>query len=486
MHISDLPPEVIGNFMYYCSLTWPDAPLVLSVVSRLFYNIVRTAPRVWTNLELHYSSIQDEYRCVRKARQWFSRAGACSLHVLVDISRNLSPILASTLINAADNEHTLPLVMMHQIQRIDSLTLCAAIHEAAHCFLSIICGENVTLDPDFPSVARLRSLTLDITRESNGAPSHFGGSNPSRSAISFHFPSLQVLEITNHALSYLDIDISQLRVLIVAGHLRASPLAPGLVRDILRKATKLEHLEFQSRLSNDDTHDGARSPTSYPETEQSTLITLSSLSHLTLKTNHILSILSHLVLPGLQTLRIEDLDGRRPNAAYETGLVFHQLLTRTGKPYEEDMVGVALKRLELVGVNLGRKGDTMGITVKGGQKHQGKGLEISPWRLAFRKMKTLQDLRVEKVDIDALFDLLLQASKRPSDATGEVICPRLETLFIVVPHVSTSSVTDFQKRRPHVALILQDGEHEVEVHSLISHMREHTTNAANTSSVAKE
>jgi len=177
------------------------------------------------------------------------------------------------------------------------------------------------------------------------------------------FPSLSYLQITNHALPSLrTVDISKLEVLIVMGPLRAPPLAPELVLDILRGATNLARFEFESRLLPEM----FSVPQSLGEIEQANftstatslrhgesehnhhLIALRNLNCLGLRANNIPSILSRLVLPGLKTLRVEDLDGMRPNAAHETGLAFRHLLVRM----EEGRASVGLRELDLVGVCL--------------------------------------------------------------------------------------------------------------------------------------
>jgi len=67
----------------------------------------------------------------------------------------------------------------------------------------------------------------------------------------------------------------------------------------------------------------------------------------------------------------------------------------------------------------------------------------------------LQRLQVKKVDVDALFDLLLQSSGCYGDATNGLMCSRLEIIRIVAAEPPLPLLTNFRKRRPRVTLIVQ-------------------------------
>lgn len=117
-HISSLPPELLSDIFELCTIVQPDAPLVLRKVSKVFYDVVQAAPRVWGRLDLrlhthpaatsrdhdrHNLSLrhEEDFReesgkvcggvrgsaAAAKARTWFDRSGACGVRVRLDITR---------------------------------------------------------------------------------------------------------------------------------------------------------------------------------------------------------------------------------------------------------------------------------------------------------------------------------------------------------------------------------------------------------------
>ncbi|KAJ3546394.1 hypothetical protein NMY22_g2065 [Coprinellus aureogranulatus] len=96
-----------------------------------------------------------------------------------------------------------------------------------------------------------------------------------------------------------------------------------------------------------------------------TLIHLPSLTHLSLRTNAIPPLLTHLLLPNLTLLHLEDLNGKRPHASQETATVLRQLLVRMELP-SEYRTGRGLRVLELVGVEVAcAAGSGMGSGCRG-------------------------------------------------------------------------------------------------------------------------
>ncbi|KAF8624713.1 hypothetical protein AX17_007044 [Amanita inopinata Kibby_2008] len=492
--ISRLPPEILGEILYHCSRLCPDAPLFLSTVSHSFHHVTRTTPLAWTNLQLPFACDQMDAACVRKADLWFSLSGTCSVDVVVDLSC-VSPISVPTplsiLVNTLGKDLKfpilLPLTLHRRLERIGSLALHAATDRVAHDFLSAVCGNNHCPN----NACAVQNLTLEIARELSSVASVMNDAtpaspDPARPISLPHFPSLRHLQITNHALPYLHAaGLDELESLIVTGSLRASPQMPHMILNILRGTRKLVRLEFESRLLHDDTptslymhsritedaDQGVAVSSSFPNHNathicawrRDTLIALLNLKYLYLRTNNIPSILSRLVLPELHTLRIDDLDGRRPGAAHETGTMLRQVLVRMELPNEgRKRVGVGLRVLELVSVSLNENRGTSAIASLDQAETRSERTGNGVWGWCFKRMKTLKRLKASNVDMDALFGLLLQGFnlRSSAEALDDLACPRLESLSIPSACASWGALKDFRMRRSSVAVILKGNQRE--------------------------
>ncbi|KAJ2918001.1 hypothetical protein MD484_g2458, partial [Candolleomyces efflorescens] len=122
-------------------------------------------------------------------------------------------------------------------------------------------------------------------------------------------------------------------------------------------------------------------PTTAATTNVPTLVHLPHLTSLSLRTNAIPSILSQLLLPNLDRLHLEDLNGKRAGGSKETADVLRQVLVRMELPNEHHKKErtVGLRALDIGGVD---------ITV---------GAGVPTWEWCFKRMVTLEELSVNKM-----------------------------------------------------------------------------------------
>jgi hypothetical protein len=283
-----------------------------------------------------------------------------------------------------------------------------------------------------------------------------------------HFPNLAHLNFINHPLPSIISDSSELNVLplspinnaqnlrslSISYPIRFTPISIYTLLDVLRSAPLLEKLEIEARvvdappaaaliptspssiptpLSPPTTPTTANAPTSahrivsaFPH--HSDLVTLPHLNFLSLRINNLPALLSYLLLPSLRTLRIDDLDGKRPRAAAQTGMVLRQLLVRMELPCEGVQRHSGLQVLDMCGIALPGPSQSHGND----ERESGSDAGVV-WQWCFRRMRSLRELRAAKMDAEALWPLIT-----PQSATGrhmledadDVVLPNLHTLSI--------------------------------------------------------
>lgn len=102
--LSKVPPEILGEIFYQCSLYASDAPLALSAVCSRFRSVALTTPQIWRRLRLVVNSEDELAQATAKAKRWFSLAGTCSLDLYID----LSALTTTTPIQSLSDLGTMP------------------------------------------------------------------------------------------------------------------------------------------------------------------------------------------------------------------------------------------------------------------------------------------------------------------------------------------------------------------------------------------
>ena len=486
--LNNVPPELLGEIFAYASLLDHNAPLVIGAVSRAFYRIIRMTPQVWTNLHLTVSSDElldmgiVDARCNKKAQLWLGLSGVCplDLHVTVSSASNSPGRLSNKMTHPLNSQNhatnlvaprqyyaeTEPIPMPHIFRilasRIRGLKLYSTtVDEARAIFAALYLPSSPQHGPadistnQTTELVPLESLVLHASSDGSQTPTHQHGfrsrarpHEQEAATITLPFlPRLLHLKLHNHPLPQLSpTNVASLRSLDVVYPLRFSPISAPSLLETLRSAPNLERLEVEGRVVESISHalsaphspapasstpldiggpqsSSAVSPTldSYPS-----LVVLPNLVHLRLRVNNISAILSHLLLPSLDVFRIDDLDGKRAGAAKESGEIIRQLLVRMELPCEGrkskgmrilDMCGVSLSVPTRVnGWNDGGSDATDGTTAAG------------VWNWCFNRMRTLQELRVKKMNVSALLEAITPQVQR--DNTEDVPLPALKKLVI--------------------------------------------------------
>ncbi|KAF8153413.1 hypothetical protein B0H34DRAFT_723483 [Crassisporium funariophilum] len=432
-----MPSEVLGEIFCHSSELHPEAPLVLASVSRTFHLVVHSTPLVWNHLRLAVSESTDE-SCVRKCELWFSMAGACAMEVDVDLSR--MPDTTQTLDQLKSDKMVsflrVPHILRKFSHRISALTFHSVAFDLANIFISLVYPSGS--DPD--EARALKKLNLLSSQKS------FSGVHRGGCATSFHLPilpHLTELKCVNHPLPNIcQTNLQNLRTLSIHYPIRFPPIPFHTVFSLLRSTTNLERLKIEARMTDSD-----RTLSQHPsgseghDSQDTYLITLPSLTHLSLRINKISKFIVRLLLPDLHTLRMEDLDGKRVGSAEETGSVLRQLLVRMELPCETRR-GRGLEVLELCGVDIR-------------QKLAGHGDGV--WEWCFRRLRTLRELSIRKVEIEQLLSMLTPERRKGNHGAveegDEIICPALERLSITSPTSrSTGPVIKFKMGRPGVVV----------------------------------
>ncbi|KAF9044954.1 hypothetical protein BJ165DRAFT_123307 [Panaeolus papilionaceus] len=390
--LCSMPPELLGEIFSDLTQLDPDAPFALRSVCRTFYNVVRRTPKIWTHLKLDISP-DSVYYCLAKSQVWFSMAGDCKVWVEAE----LHPGQATKDIGAHDlstSWHNIPYHLSAYAGQINTLTLHSATVDEAQIFLSSLYAETTQVPTGHP----LQSLSLIATPE---VASHRHPRSKAMSPITLPtFPLLRHLTLTNHLLPYLSIINSQnLQSLSLTYPLRFPPLSIFDLRHALRSCSQLVRLEVEARItdapnssafpSESDAEGSSEGEPADPDassqsSSQSSLISLPNLTHLQLRINNLPLLLGDLLVQNLDTLKIEDLDGKRARADAETGAMLRQLLVRMELPSED-------KRGQGNGCGSGSSSsDAFGT-----------------WAWCLHRMRSLKELRVSKVNLKFLLALII-------------------------------------------------------------------------------
>ncbi|KAF8965740.1 hypothetical protein BDZ97DRAFT_1757024 [Flammula alnicola] len=510
--INTIPPELLGEIFAYSSLHDADAPLTLGAVCRTFQRVAHTTPQAWTRLHLQaaratrtpgMSALDEDARWIRKAELWFAMGGTCLVDLRVEIGVSAPVVvhqnssstpgavvdgqghgkkkvqhLDSTGRDAGDVQ-LLPHVLHEFRQRIAGLELRSSTVDEAQRFFGALYPPGTLLLP-----LPLERLTFHASPDAPHPQAHLRHKHAPATCVSLshcHFPHLAHLRFVNHPLP--DVSAQNLRSLAITYPIRFPPISVYTVLQILRSAPLLEKLEIEGRVvdsprhahpSSSPTvpsattahHTRTSSTTSFTTTSTPTptntpthtpppphpdltLITLPHLALLSLRINNLPALLTHLLLPALHTLRIDDLDGKRAGAAAQTGSVLRQVLVRMELP----CAGVLPQRsgrsgrgglevLDMCGVAVAGAGGAGG----GGGGAGGVDAADAVWAWCFRRMRALRELRASKMDTGALLALITPqmtttTGRRTHAEADDVVLPSLQKLVVFDCSNSNSNST---------------------------------------------
>ena len=467
-HINAVPPEILGEIFTLTASLDPDAPLSLAQVSRAFHRVVYMTPHAWTTLHLVSSQgPKEEWHAIRKAAHWFDMAGGCTINLYVAMGPRTSPSVNTNHRRGEESdvslecawECSLPHVLYDFQHRIQTLEIhSATVDEAQHFFNCLYPLEPLENAEDESVQLPLQSFSF-YTSQACGSTSSRGsfpkqkyhpssGSFPSLSQP--RFSRLAKVNLVNHYLPTISpSNLRNLSSLCVTYPLRFTPIPIQTLLQVVQAAPQLETLEVEARVvdlspspsspiitsaSIPDTL--SCSPPTRPKTPfdasishssnassnhaELNLITLPNLTHLSLRINNLPGLLKHLLLPSLHTLRLDDLDGKRPGAATQTGEVLRQLLVRMELPYESTKrKWCGLKVLEMCGVAL------TPMTAAG---HSSDSEDV--WGWCFRRMRTLSELRASKMDTGALLAMITPRMGCGVERQDDVVLPNLQNLVV--------------------------------------------------------
>ncbi|KAG2022320.1 hypothetical protein CC2G_000082 [Coprinopsis cinerea AmutBmut pab1-1] len=456
MAIERLPPELLGEIFKECALLNPDAPYVLSLVSRTFHSVVRSTPAAWKKLQLRVYEGEDP-KAQQKAALWFSMLGTCMADVTVDINPSSTPLSDFFLKDVAPPKFGATDVLRRYTHRIESLSVEAASECDARSFVNAVYDEYEAVQHtrrQKHATFALTSLSIEIS--STAPPTQWASSIPVP-----HLPNLRNLKLLNHSIAFLaSRRFDQLHHLSITRPIRFVPFSLLTVFGILRSAPRLQTLSIESRILDDT---ASVSGVDHPGGSLS-LIHLPFLTSLSLRTNLVPSILSLLLLPNLSKLHVDDLNGRRVGRSRETASVLRQVLVRMELP-NEHRTSTGLKQLELVGVEVYAKDQRAGSE------------RNDAWEWCFNRMRALERLSVSKVDSAPVLDILSTLACPSSPPPGSIPfaspsssskrleddmhdpdypCPNLRSLTLKDTYGTPWNFDSFRNARPSVQLTFEE------------------------------
>lgn len=443
--INNNPHEILGEIFYHCTRLCADAPLALSCVSPLFRHIVVTTPRIWTRLRLKLSLFgeENEQACVRKLEQWLERAGTCTLDIFLDLSRlqpnPLGPLGTMT-VNGGLGQLPAPALcalLQRHLSRIGSFALRTNTEAEARSFFSSMC--TIKAPRDSNQALPLQKLTFHVLN-SSAAPTPGILAPQSRGSGLCVLPELASVRLTNTTLPFLPtMNMHTIHIITITRPLRAQPLHAQAISLLWRSTPNLTRFELDSRVDTsplppdvDLALDADAEDDGHGDQQQSTgtnaLIILPSLRHLNLRGNNLPVLLDHLVLPDLRTLRLCDIDGKRPGGSVEMAQALRQVLVRMDLPNEQPEMG-------------GVEGEgKLGVNGLDSVEFENMGIgrdEGGLWEWCFRRMRALKKVGIlgVGVNLSEMLEVLMavRGGEVPIGTEPEeedCVCPLLQHLLV--------------------------------------------------------
>lgn len=367
------------------------------------------------------------------------------MDLYVDVSQPIPEALG--VLGATRNDVKTPPLLQSLLQRhtprIKSLAVRTTTQTQAHSFLASIYSASVSAS-HMPSPLALRRLTINLT--ANSPPVAPSLHTPISRTLPL-LPCLTSLKLTNYDLPIVPAaNLRNLRTLTIIRRLRAQPLSLWAIFRVMRSAPLLVRLELEARIDSSPPKPSSEAEPKVEGNEgESHLITLSKLTHLSLRTNNLHRLLERLYVPDLHTLHLDDLHGNRLGGAEEEAHVLRQLLVRMELPNEERR-GNGLEVLEMVNVPIKRK----------------QGEQDGLWEWCFRRMWMLRRIHASGVDTHELLELLMEGgTRRDADPARlgdgaeneDMVCPRLQCVSLAEVE-PLPTIERFKLARPGVSVRL--------------------------------
>ncbi|KAF6750192.1 hypothetical protein DFP72DRAFT_1139808 [Ephemerocybe angulata] len=409
--VGALPTEVLGEIFICCASADPDAPLVLRAVSRSFHAALHSTPCAWAHLHIHLIDIADNGPA-NKVAFWFRHASMALIRVTVNVevgwgwgagggARGGLPCYAPPLPPLS----RVLLGLREGVGRVGSLEVRAPGEVDVGVVMRGVYPVRAAgygcwdMGMERPPLEDLKiAVAADTPR---GVPLLANG----RAEIPY-LPRLRTLEVVNYygLERYLEYaELGALREMRMEWEVRWRLVnVRGLVR-VLGRARGVEKMSLAGKMIGEYAGteyvmpliEGAEGQNG---DEAPTFTYLPKLKELTIRTNAVPVVLSYLVLPRLEKLRLEDLDGKRVGAGVEIARAVEGLVRRTGVVgvgEREKEVGGGLKELEVVGVDLGLSTAEAGDGESVSESCVGEREEGRAWIALFECLGALEELKVE-------------------------------------------------------------------------------------------
>ncbi|KAF6748883.1 hypothetical protein DFP72DRAFT_1073963 [Ephemerocybe angulata] len=329
--VGALPTEVLGEIFICCASADPDAPLVLRAVSRSFHAALHSTPCAWAHLHIHLIDIADNGPA-NKVAFWFRHASMALIRVTVNVEVGWGVLLG----------------LREGVGRVGSLEVRAPGEVDVGVVMRGVYPVRAAgygcwdMGMERPPLEDLKiAVAADTPR---GVPLLANG----RAEIPY-LPRLRTLEVVNYygLERYLEYaELGALREMRMEWEVRWRLVnVRGLVR-VLGRARGVEKMSLAGKMIGEYAGteyvmpliEGAEGQNG---DEAPTFTYLPKLKELTIRTNAVPVVLSYLVLPRLEKLRLEDLDGKRVGAGVEIARAVEGLVRRTG------VVGVGEREKEV-------------------------------------------------------------------------------------------------------------------------------------------
>ncbi|KAF9015957.1 hypothetical protein BDZ89DRAFT_1076047 [Hymenopellis radicata] len=287
----------------------------------------------------------------------------------------------------------------------------------------------IDIEGQTTSIAESHQFLVAFLQHNTARIGYLNPGLPAASAASsvFHsltlLPQLKSLQLTNHLLpSVYTPDLHNLQALSVVRPLRAPPLSLTQLLQIIQAAPCLHELEVSARVV-DGTH---------PELPSE--LYLPTLKRLSLRTNRVPLVLEAFILPALEELRINDLDGKRVGATSE---LVRSLEVLNSKLLAHGCSEWSVKILEFMGLTLHWENE-----------------DVQTWEWCLGRMNRLEDIYLTSSD-----EGFRQLARFFTKNYGESLpCPVLHTV-----HLNGSHCVDhanlLKERRPGVDVIFDWSAH---------------------------
>ncbi|KAL1744511.1 hypothetical protein HDZ31DRAFT_38494 [Schizophyllum fasciatum] len=393
--LDNAPDDVLAEIICSAATQWPEAPALLSAVSRSFYRVAHSTPSAWNHLVLQMKTGNDAHT-LGKTALWLDRSRSCAVEVEVTLEAGAGGVNV--------HEAVTTLIRAHS-DRIPSMKVRCPSQAAASTYFS-------SLFPDLADAPNgLRHLTLEVAPETGMT------STPRTSSFRISLPpSLCTLRLHTTAVPSFPSPLTNLRKLSLIRPLAATPLTLTEFACIVEAAASLTSIHIKSRVSGALPCD----PVVFP-----------CLRKLSLSANNLPRLIDFFSAPLLDVLRLNDFDAKRPRASAESCDAIWRLVIRSAGRETPRTIGLT---------NIATGDDDRTAQCRG-------------WVTCLRRLYSLEELRLAHTPAERMLGLLSSrfrvAEEESTQQDGEFLCPRLRKVaFSAEP--SEASVRQMREARPEV------------------------------------